>query len=456
MKLFKIFIGLTFSLSSFLSLASFEIPHYEKYTLANGLTVYLMEQSEVPLVDVQLVVRAGAVNDGKHYGLANITGDALIFGAGKYSKNALEEQFDFVGANFRSYTNKENSAMSLSFAAKDQNILMSIFADMVTQPHFNTSDFVKYKKRYLANLEQKRESPRSIIGDAFNRSYFVQHPYGSPVGGNVKSVSNISLQQVKEFHHNFYTPDNSALIIVGNIDNKEWKLKIEKLFSSWQGKVKKQSLPKFRKISDQANVLILNKPDATETTFMIGGKGIAATNTDTVALSVINTILGGRFTSWLNDALRVNSGLTYGARSRFNSYSSQGSFYISTFTKNATTFAAIDLALKTYQRLWDEGIDEQTLASAKAYVKGQFPPKYETSTQLMNLLAKMWSLGLNDSYINDFEMNVNSLNVSKANKLAKYYFPNKNLQFVLIGKADELREKAKKYGDVTEQSIMTF
>lgn len=456
MKFLKLFIGLSFTLSSYLSQAAFEIPHYEKYTLANGLTVYLMEQSEVPLVDVRLVVRAGAVNDEKQYGLANITGDALIFGAGKYSKNELEEQFDFVGANFRSYTNKETSAMSLSFAAKDQNSLMPIFANMVTQPQFKVNDFVKYKKRYLANLEQKRESPRSIIGDAFNRSYFVQHPYGNPVEGNFNSVNMITLAQIKQFYDDFYTPANSALIVVGDIDSKQWKQKITNLFASWQGNTKKQMLPAFQHTAKQSNVLIINKTDATETAFIIGGKGIAATNEDAVALSVINTILGGRFTSWLNDALRVNSGLTYGARSHFNSYSSQGNFYISTFTKNATTFEAIDLTLKTYQRLWNQGIDEKTLVSAKAYVKGQFPPKYETSTQLMNLLARMWSLGFNDSYINDFEKNVDALNVNSANKLAQHYFPHNNLQFVLIGKADLLRKKAKKYGEVTEQNIMNF
>jgi len=456
MKFFKIFIGLAFSLSSYVSLAAFEIPHYEKYTLANGLTVYLMKQSEVPLVDVQLVVRAGAINDGKRYGLANITGDALIFGAGKYSKNDLEEKFDFVGANFRSSTNKETSSLSLSFAAKDQNALMPIFADIVTQPHFAANDFTKYKKRYLANLEQQRESPRSIIGDAFNRNYYAMHPYGNPVGGNLRSVKGIELAQIKQFHENYYTPDNSALIVVGDIDSKQWKSKIETLFSKWQGKAKKQALPTFTQTAKPSQVLLLNKADATETTFMIGGKGVAATNENTVALSVINTILGGRFTSWLNDALRVNSGLTYGARSRFNSYSSHGNFYISTFTKNATTFEAIDLALKTYQRLWDKGIDAKTLSSAKAYVKGQFPPRYETSTQLMYLLARMWSLGLNDSYINNFEKNVDALNVTTANKLAQHYFPHDNLQFVLIGKADELREKAKKYGKVKEQNIIEF
>ena len=111
---------------------------------------------------------------------------------------------------------------------------------------------------------------------------------------------------------------------------------------------------------------------------------------------MINTILGARFTSWLNDELRVNSGLTYGARSNFTYYSQSGSFAISSFTKTATTVEAIDLALKTYDRLWEQGIDEETLASAKAYVKGKFPPKFETSQDLSNLLGQMYSYNFDE------------------------------------------------------------
>lgn len=174
---------------------------------------------------------------------------------------------------------------------------------------------------------------------------------------------------------------------------------------------------------------------------------------DYVQLQVINTILGGRFTSWLNDELRVNTGLTYGARSQFNSQAQAGTFYISTFTKTATTIEAIDLALTTYQKLWSLGIDEATLNSAKSYVKGQLPPRYETSDDLANFLADMYVYGIEESMINQFEQSVNELTVARSKELIAQYFPAKDLQFVLIGKADELREPVKKYGAVQEVEI---
>ena len=132
----------------------------------------------------------------------------------------------------------------------------------------------------------------------------------------------------------------------------------------------------------EARVYLINKDNATETTLMIGEFGVPMSNPDQIQIDVINTILGGRFTSWLNDELRVNAGYTYGVRSRFASYKNAGTFYISTFTATKNSEPAIDLAVKTYSRLFEKGIDEATLKSAKNYVKGQFPPDYETAGSL--------------------------------------------------------------------------
>jgi predicted Zn-dependent peptidase len=195
-------------------------------------------------------------------------------------------------------------------------------------------------------------------------------------------------------------------------------------------------------------VLLVDKPDAIETTFLIGGLGISRDNPDFVGLQVINTILGGRFTSWLNDELRVNSGLTYGARSGFTPFRDGGTFRMSTFTKTSTTEEAIDLALATYARLWEQGIDQATLDSAKAYVKGQFPPDYETTGQLSSLMADMYLFDFGPEFINEFEAKVNGLTLAETERLIDSYFPRDNLQYVLIGRADAIQDIAAKYGEV--------
>ncbi len=433
--------------------AAFTIPEYETYTMDNGLQVYLMKQSEIPMINISLVVKSGAIHDGNAFGLANLTAEALQFGSTGLTKTEIENKLAILGANLSSDTSREITQLDISFLNKDEEVLLPLFTNIVLKPAFNQVEFDKFQKRLLAQLDQHRESPQNIIADAFARFYFADHPYGNPPWGDSKSVSDITLSAVKAFYRKHYTPANSALIIVGDINPKAWKKKIRKLYSKWQGEKTTEKLIPLGTGPRESRVLLINKEDAIETTFMIGGKGISANHPDAVAVQVINTILGGRFTSWLNNELRVNSGLTYGARSHFNSYQYGGSFTISTFTKKSTTFDAIELTKKTYMRLWEKGIDEKTLNSAKTYVKGQFPPRYETSGQLSQLLAKMWALDLSDSFINDFEKNINSLDVAKANEIARKLFPDDNLQYVLVGKASDIKEQAKRYGKVTEVDI---
>lgn len=430
----------------------FKLPAYEKFTLANGLSVYLMEQHEVPLIDVLVMVKSGAVQDSTA-GLATLTADNLLLGTKAFDKRKFEELMDFVGAQVGSGASLEYSYVKLSMASPDQDKLLPIMRDVVLSPAFSQAEFDKHKSRYLAQLEQQKESPKQVITSYFNETLYAGHPYGKRVGGTTESIAAIDLQAVKQFHQNWYKPDNSALIISGDFDSKKMRSKIELMFANWQGKTATFSIETALPQPKEAKVLLVNKSDANESTFMIGGPGIKRSNPDYVALSVINTVLGARFTSWLNDELRVNSGLTYGAGSHFDSKLHGGSFYISTFTKTASTNEAIDLALSTYGRLWQRGIDQETLSSAKAYVKGLFPTDYETSEHLSWLLGQMFIYGFDENFINSFSEQVNNLDLKRSKQLIDKYFPKENLQFVVVGKAQEIRDKLSKYGKVTETEI---
>jgi len=147
--------------------------------------------------------------------------------------------------------------------------------------------------------------------------------------------------------------------------------------------------------------------------------------------------------------------LTYGAFSAFTSYRHAGIFVIRSFTKTATTVKAIDLALKVLDRLHRQGIDQKTLSSAQNYMKGQFPPKYETPESLASLLTSMFFYHFDESFIDNFQENVDKVTVARAKEIISRYFPGNNLQFVLIGKSSEIREEIKKYGKITEKEIKT-
>ncbi|RYY56329.1 MAG: insulinase family protein [Chitinophagaceae bacterium] len=433
----------------------YKLPAYQKFTLKNGLTVYLMEQHDVPMINVSAVIPAGAVNDGDKAGLAGFTALALKHGTKNFSKAKIDEELDYVAASVNTYASKESAGLSAEFASKDQSLVFPIIYDLLTAPLFDTAEFAKEKTRALVRLSQAKESPRSVISSAFDKFLYGEHVYGNVVGGTISSVTAMSTADLRAFFKSNYRPNGTAIAIVGDFNPKQMKAYITTVFGKWEKTAAPAENLAAKPISKPASnrVLLINKDDAKETTFMIGAPGISRNNPDFIAVDVINTLFGGRFTSMLNDELRVNSGLTYGAGSRFTALRNGGSFMISTFTAGKTTEPAIDKALEVLAKLHKDGIDEQALQSAKNYVKGQFPPDYETSGQLAGLLTQMYWYDFNESFINNFQKNVDGLTLDKAKQIINTYFPKDKLQFVLVGKSSDIKKIAEKYGPVTEVQI---
>jgi zinc protease len=432
----------------------YSLPQYVKYKLNNGLTVYLMEQHNVPVIVVSAVFDAGAVKDGERQGLASLTAEALMFGTEKYTKAELESNLEFLGASIGTGASLESASFSASFLKKDQDKVFEMAGQVLMKPVFNEQEFTKRYTRKKVELERAKESPGQVIGNYYSRYLYGNHPYGTATGGTPKGVENIKVQDLKDFYQKNYTLDRACIAIAGDFDVAAMKAQVNKYFGSWKTvKSTGQTIaaPSFN--LQFPGILLIDKDNAIETRFMIGGKGIPRSNPDYIAVQVINTIFGGRFTSWLNDALRVNAGLTYGAGSNFTFNKLGGSFAISSYTRNETTVKAIDMAIDVLNMLHTKGIDEATLLSAKNYMKGGFPPRYETNSSKARLLTDMFIYGFDEKFINDFEKNVDAVTTEKAKEVISKYFPAKNLQFVLIGKASEIRDQVKKYGTLTEKNI---
>ncbi len=434
---------------------AFKVPVYEKFTLPNGLTVYLMEQHEVPLISVSAIVPAGAIYDAEKSGLASLTAAGLQYGTKSYSKIKIEEDLDFIGADLNTSASKESATITSKFAAKDAEKVLPILKEVMVDPVFDKDEFEKERKRVLSNLEQAKLSPRNVINAYWDKFIYGSHVYANAVNGSPATVGKFSVDDLKTFYKNNYGPQGSAIAIVGDFNAKVMKARISSLFGAWKrtGILQSNLAAQAVSMPQTARVLLVNKEDARETTFLIGGMGIRRDNPDFVAIEVVNTVFGGRFTSWLNDELRVNSGLTYGARSSFSPLKNSGTFFISTFTAVKTTLPTVEKTLHVLDSLHATGFDEKTLASAKNYVKGQFPPRYETAGQLAGLLTQMFWYGFNESFINNFQSNVDGLTLARSKEIINKYFPKDKLQFLLIGKSEDIRSIAAKYGPVTEKDI---
>jgi zinc protease len=237
------------------------------------------------------------------------------------------------------------------------------------------------------------------------------------------------------------------LAVAGEFNTEEVKKKLEEAFGAWQAKpAPAEAIDKVGPAKGR-RLLLVDKPDATQTYFAFGNVATAAGDPDRFAIRVVNTVFGGRFTSMLNEALRVESGLTYGVRSVFDPRKAPGPFGIYSFTKNETTARALDLTLEVLAKLHKEGLTAEQLASAKSYIKGQYPPRIETAGQLARQIAMDEFYGLGDDEVNQLEARVDAVTPEMARQVIQRHFPAQDLVFVLIGKATEIHAAVQKYAE---------
>lgn len=426
----------------------FKLPAYEKFKLKNGLTVFLMERHEVPLIDMSLIIPAGYSYDGEKSGIANLTAYGLTFGNKLFTRDEISEQLDQLGASINYTLTADYAGLTAKCLARDQQKILNLIKEILISPTFSSNELEKEKKKLLQWMEQSKESPQDVIDFSFNKVLFEKHPYSNPSVGRISTVSTFKENDLKQFYSTYYRPENAAISVVGDFDSKKMREMIISLFSDWKSNSSPNlTIPKFEKNISKNSILLINKPDAIETTFYIGSGGVPLVHPDRMVISVVNTLFGGRFTSMLNDELRVNSGLTYGASSYFNSMKMGGSFYISSFTANETTEAALDKTLSVIYKLHEKGIDSVSLQSAKNYSIGGYPTRYETNEQLCNYLTNMFFYKYDEHYINQFAKNVNDITVEKANAAVAKYFPKNNFQFAIVGKAERIAPILKKFGE---------
>jgi zinc protease len=428
------------------SAQSLHLPPHEKVVLKNGLTVLLMEKQGVPLVNFYAIVKTGAAADPPgESGLASITAGLLRKG----TKNRTAQQFaadlDFIGGSFDAGAGSDFTSISAEFMTKDLDKGLDLFSDAVLRPTFPQAEVDKLLAQSLDGVKAAKDQPEAVLGEYFYGYLFGMNPYGRPEGGDEVTLKKIQRGAIVKFYESYYAPENTILAVAGEFDPAEMKEKLEATLGGWTTKAAPAAMiPAAAEVKGR-RLLLVDKPDATQTYFAIGNVGTRVTDPDRVAIRVVNAVFGGRFTSLLNEALRVESGYSYGAESEFDSRKMPGAFLMASFTKNATTVQAIDLALKVLDDFHKNGVTPEQLASAKSYIKGQFPPAIETSAQLARRIAMDEFYGLGDDEINQLEARIDAVTTEKAEQVIEKHFPMDNLVFVLIGKASEIGPEVKKY-----------
>ena len=443
-------------LSPVLWAAGLALPEYERVELANGAVLLLSEKHDVPLIGMRAVIRSGsAVDPDGRGGLAELLATVMQKGAGDRDAAAFAEAAARVGGQLSVSADAESITISAEFLSRDVELMLELVADVLQRPALSEDELAKERARTIDLISAAKDSDPSGLMAAYGNAFlFPGHPYGNPTFGSESSLAQIGHDDLLQYYADHFGGDRLIIAVAGDFDLAAMKAALTLMFENWEPADAELPAVNVAEKIEGRRVLLVDKPGATQTYFWIGNIGVAVDYAHRAELSLANTVFGGRFTSMLMTELRVNSGLTYSARSSLARHTQPGSITIRSFTETAKTVEAIDMALGVLKRLHIAGLDEEMILSARNYIMGQFPPSLETASSLAGMFAFLELYGLDRTYVDSYSAALDAATPVKVhNTISEVYPSEDNLAFILIGDADQVREAVSKYGPVTEMSI---
>ncbi len=412
--------------------------------LPNGLKLIIVEQHELPLADFILVVgRGGTVDPGTKAGVANLTSSMLTEGTTTRTSLQIADQAAFLGIFLGANSTWDATTVNLHTPTAQLDSALALLYDVVLRPAFPDQDFNRVKKDRLTSLIQLKDRPTAIADQAYaSILYGSTHPYGHALIGTEASVSGMTTADLRSFYTSNFVPNNSTLIIVGDVTPAGIERKINRLFGSWQkGTVSPYQFSDAPK-AGATTVYLIDKPGAAQSSFRIGGIGVPRSTKDYFSLSVLNTILGGSFTSRLNQNLREKHGYTYGARSRFDMRQSAGPFTASAEIVAAKTDSGLVEFMSELNSIRDT-VPAIELRKAKRYLQLGMPADFETTQQIATQLVPVALYGLPLDYYNNYVSNIEAVTQADIQRVARQYINPSNLAIVVVGDRKSIEQGLK-------------
>jgi predicted Zn-dependent peptidase len=447
------------------AVAVYQLPEAKRIKLPNGLVIILLEQHELPLTAVTIALRSGTLQDpdGKP-GVSALTEELLRRGTETKSAEKISTEIDFIGMQFGGggggrgggggASSYDSTDISGDFLSKDTDKALAIMADCVLHPVFPAEELKKAVAQRQERLKTSKDDAQTAVSQYFLAALYAGHPYSRGTTISEASLGAVTRDDVVAFYKRIYTPANAVVSVVGDFNSAEMETKLKALFGGWTGAAPAPvAVPSLKPVTGR-HVILVDKPDATQTYFIVGNVGISESDPDRAPVRVVNLLFGGRFTSIFNDELRIKSGYSYGASSRFEEFRTPGPFVMSTYTRNATTEPAIDKTLEVLDRLHTHPFNDDSLTSAKNYIRGTFPPTLETGPELARRLATNEVEGISREKFNAELAQEQATTLAEANKVIDKDFPTRdNYVMVIVGKGSEIGAMAAKYGTVTTKKI---
>jgi zinc protease len=412
------------------------LPAVQKSRLGNGLPIRLVEMHEVPVVQVALVIRAGAADDpaGKP-GVASFTASMLDEGAGQRSALEIAEEAAYLGATLVTGSSYDGSFVRVGVPVTRLEPALALMADVALRPTFPAKDLERLRTELLTSMLQARDNPATVASLAFPRLLFgTSHRYGMSEAGTPDSVKALTEPDLRAFYTAQYRPDRAELIVVGDVTTAVVMPLLDRAFGGWRatGEVTaRQPLPEVRQPAAR-RVVLVDKPGAAQSQIRIGWIGVPRSTPDYFPLTVANTILGGSFTSRLNTNLRETHGYAYGASSQFAMRRQAGPFVAAAGVQTDKTAESVREFFNEFDGI-RKPIPGDEFGKAQRNVALGFPGDFETTGDLIARLQTQVTLDLPDDVYSTYVQQVLAVTAVDANRVMTTHIQPARFLVVVVG-----------------------
>jgi zinc protease len=425
---------LIFVIYSLTSTSAFALAPIQHWQTSQGGKVYFVRSPGLPMVDIRLVFDAGSARDGKNHGIAALTASLLETGAGQWNADQIAQRFDAVGAKYSAATNRDTSWVGLRSLTQEDLLAQALttFQQIISQPQFTQEQFQRIKEQKLISLEQQQEKPGYLAKKTFYKSIYGEHPYAHLVSGEIATVKEIKLADIKQFYQQYYVANNAVLAIVGDLTEPQARHIAETLFKQLKPGDKAKQLPQVS-LPAKAKKQHINFP-STQTHILAGLPGLRRKDADYFPLYVGNHILGGSgLVSLLFNEIREKRGLAYSAYSYFSPLEQLGPFRIGLQTQNKQSNLAIAIMQKTLADFISKGPTQEQLIAAQKNLTGGFVLRFDNNKKLLNYVATIAFYQLPLDYLQSFPGKVSLVTVDQITAAFQRRINTDLLQIISVG-----------------------
>jgi len=412
----------------------FDLPVPEVFQLSNGLEVYFVEQHYLPIFSASLVNTAGSDADpATHQGSASFTNSMLTQGTTTRSATQIAEDAEQFGAGLGKSATTESASLGISSLSNYASPVTDLLSDVTLHPAFADKEIERLRRQRLTTLLQLKDEQQEVGFQIARRAlYGADSPLGHIALGDEASNRSLQRSDLESFYKSHYAPGNSLLVLAGDLSKREARDLAEKYFGSWSATALPSPQPAPATLP-QRRVILVDFPEAPQTTVLSVGAGPARSTPDYPEIQVMNTMLGGLFSSRINMNLREQHGFTYGAFSFFQYQRTTGALFAGADVRTDTTAPAVTELYKELGRIRTEPLSAQELKLSIDSNVRSLPGLFATGDDIAGTMAGLWIYHLPLDYYKTLPEKLMAVTSTQADEAAKKYVDPNNMFLILLG-----------------------